>query len=97
MIQIISISEARNSLASLIQKVKETKQPVVIVQDSTPSVVLYPYEDMVKRDEVNEQLFRLRFQKVFREGEKTFGAYIKKNKKKVPKTEEQAYSIIKNA
>lgn len=32
-------------MAKIVSKVRETKQPVVIVQDSIPSVVLQPYED----------------------------------------------------
>lgn len=43
MVQIINISQARSTLSALVQQVAKTKRPVVIVQDSIPSVVLYPY------------------------------------------------------
>lgn len=97
MLQIINISDARSNLAQLIQKVRETKKPVVIVQDSTPSVVMYPYEDIVRREEEINLVFQAKFQKVFQAGEDAFRSYLKKNKKKVPQTEEEAYSIIKHA
>lgn len=57
MVQIISISQARANLAKIVNKVRETKQPVVIVQDSIPSVVLQPYkEKILDREYLNELL-----------------------------------------
>lgn len=97
MLQIINISEARNNLSKLIQKIKETKKPVVIVQDSIPSAVIYPYEEVLKNDEEKEQLFQLRFKEVFAQGEKAFKKYLKKKNIKNPSTEKEAYSIIKDA
>ena len=111
MIQIVNISDARNNFAKLIQKIKETKKPVVIVQDSIPSAVIYPYEEALKNDEEKAQLFQLKFKQVFAEGEKAFKKYLNKqsfsankqsfsaNKKaiKTPRTEQDAYSVIKNA
>ena len=52
---------------------------------------------MAQRDEEKDQLFRLRFQEVFREGEKAFKKYIKKSNLQNPHSEKKAYSIIKNA
>lgn len=97
MLQIINITDARNNLAKLIQRIKTTKEPVVIIQDSNPSVVLYPYDEIVKREKEKNQLFKLSFQKIFREGEKKFKQYLKKKSIKTPLSEEKAYSIIKNA
>ncbi len=96
MLQIINITDARNNLAKLIQKVNETKEPVVIVQDSTPSAVIYPYDEISKKEEEKDQLFQLRFQKIFKDGEIAFKNYLKKNKINNPSSEEEAYSIIKN-
>ncbi|MBI2613278.1 MAG: type II toxin-antitoxin system Phd/YefM family antitoxin [Candidatus Levybacteria bacterium] len=87
MLQIISITDARNSLAKLIEQIKATKEPVVIVQDSNPSVVVYPYD----------QLFQLKFKEIFREGEKKFKQYLRKKSLRTPRFEKDAYSIIKNA
>lgn len=58
MLQIINISQARNNLASMVKKVKETKEPLVIVQDSKPVVVMYPYEQASKngQDYLNKLL-----------------------------------------
>lgn len=97
MLQIINITDARNNLARLIEKIKNTKEPVVIVQDSDPAVVLYPYDEIVKREEEKNQLFQLKFQKIFREGESKFKQYLKKKSISTPRSEEDAYSIIKNA
>ncbi len=87
MVQIINITDARNNLAKLIEKIKATKEPVVIVQDSNPSVVVYPYD----------QLFQLKFKEIFREGEKKFKQYLRKKSLRTPRSEKDAYSIIKNA
>lgn len=97
MIQIVNITDARNNLAKLIEKIKDTKKPVIIVQDSTPSVVIYPYDEEVKREEEKDQLFEQRFQEVFKKGEVAFKEYLQKNKLQTPQSEEEAYDIIKNA
>lgn len=97
MLQIINITDARNNLAKLIERIKNTKEPVIIIQDSSPAVVLYPYDEIVKREREKNQLFQLKFQKIFREGEKKFKQYIKKKSIRAPRSEEDAYSIIKNA
>lgn len=97
MLQIVNISDARTNLSKLVQKIRETKKPVVIVQDSVPSVVIYPYEEVLKNEEEGEQLFRLKFKEVFAEGENRFNRYLKAKGIKKPQTEEEAYSIIKNA
>lgn len=49
MLQIINISEARNNLSKLVKKVKETQEPIVIVQDSDPAAVIYPYNNPEKK------------------------------------------------
>lgn len=97
MLQIVNITDARNNLAKLIEKIKETKKPVIIVQDSTPSVVIYPYDEVIKREEEKDQLFQQRFQEVYKKGETAFTQYIQKNKLQTPQNEEEAYDIIKNA
>lgn len=97
MLQIISITNARNNLGKLVQKIKTTKEPIIIVQDSTPSVVIYPYDEITKREEERDQFFQLKFQEIFREGEKSFKKYLQKKSIQAPHSEEKAYSIIKNA
>ncbi|MBF8249439.1 MAG: Antitoxin [Candidatus Levybacteria bacterium] len=97
MLQIVSITDARNNLAKLINKIQTTKQPVVIVQDSSPSVVIYPYNEIAKQEEERDQLFKLKFQEIFAEGKKSFKKYLQAKSKKAPRSEDKAYSIIKNA
>lgn len=97
MLQIVSITDARNNLGKLVQKVKTTRQPVVIVQDSSPSVVIYPYSEIKKQEEEMNQLFQLKFQEIFSEGKKSFKKYLQKKSIKAPRSEDDAYSIIKNA
>ena len=97
MLHIVSITDARNNLGKLVQKVKTTKQPIVIVQDSSPSVVIYPYSEIRKQEEEMNQLFKLKFQEIFSEGKKSFKNYLQKKSIKAPRSEEDAYSIIKNA
>lgn len=53
MLQVISISHARNNLSKLVKSVKETKEPVIIVQDSSPAVVISAYEE----DSVNNRIY----------------------------------------
>lgn len=97
MLQIVSITDARNNLAKLINKIQMTKQPIVIVQDSSPSAVIYPYNEIRKQEDERDQLFKLKFQRIFREGEKKFKQYLQKKSIRAPRSEEDVYSIIKNA
>lgn len=97
MLQIVSITDARNNLAKLIDKVQVSKQPVVIVQDSSPSAVIYPYDEIVKQEEERDRLFRLKFQEIFNAGKKSFKKYLQKKSMQIPRSEGKAYSIIKNA
>lgn len=97
MLQIVSITDARNNLAKLIDKIQATKQPVVIVQDSSPSVVIYPYAEIAKQEEEKDELFKLKFEEIFNEGKKAFKKYLQKKSIKTPLSEDKVYSIIKNA
>ncbi len=90
MLNIISITDARKNFAKIIKKVNTTKEPYIIIQDSTPSAIIYPYDE-------KNRLFKLRFEQIFSEGEKIFKDYLKKENIQDPATEEEAYSIIKNA
>ena len=97
MLQIVNITDARNNLAKLINKIQVTKQPVVIVQDSSPSVVIYPYNEIAKQEEDRDRLFKVKFQEIFSEGKKSFKKYLQKKSLRTPRSEDKAYSIIKNA
>ncbi len=56
MLQVINISEARNNLAALVKSVKETKESVIIVQDSKPVVVISPYKEDKKEEYLKKLL-----------------------------------------
>ena len=61
MLQIINISKVRNNLATIVKSVKETKEPVIIVQDSKPVVVLSPYkEDKNSKEEYLKKLLSIK-------------------------------------
>ncbi len=96
MIQIVSISEARNNLAKLVQKIKKTKEPIIIVQDSSPSVILYPYDEAFKNEKKQQQLFQIRFENLLSEGKKIGRKYLDENKISQPLSEEETYNLIKN-
>lgn len=95
--QIVNITQARNNLAKLVEKVKTTKQPIVIVQDSFPSVVLYPYDEAIKNEQRKEELFKKELDELLVEGKKMFKKYLKKRGITKKLTEEEAYEMIKNA
>lgn len=95
MLQIISISEARTNLAKLVQKINDTQKPVVIVQDSTPAVVVYPYTQIIKNDE-EEALFQAQFQDLLLQGKKLFNNFKKQKGAKNNLTEAEAYTLIKH-
>ncbi|MGB4966059.1 MAG: hypothetical protein WBO77_03050 [Microgenomates group bacterium] len=42
--QIINITHARENLASLVRQVKNSKQSVIVLQDSFPAVIISPYK-----------------------------------------------------
>lgn len=96
MMQIVSISEARNNLAKLIQQIKKTKEPIVIVQDSSPSVVLYPYDEALENERKKQQLFQMQFENLLAEGGKLGKEYLNKNNIDQPLSEKAAYDLIKN-
>ncbi|HRN69550.1 MAG TPA: type II toxin-antitoxin system Phd/YefM family antitoxin [Candidatus Woesebacteria bacterium] len=96
MLQIINITEARNNLAKLIKKVKETKEPVIIVQDSSPSVVIYPYDEAFAAEQKKQKQFQEQFELLLKEGNKLGKQYLSDNKLSEKLSEEDAYDLIKN-
>lgn len=95
MLQIINISQARNNFSRLVEEVSKSKKPIVIVKDSFPSVVIYPYEKLFKEEKIKEMEWNERFKKAIKEGKKFFQQWLKK-KGIIQKTltEEKVYEII---
>lgn len=96
MMQIVSISDARNNFAKLVQKVKTTREPVIIVQDSSPSVVLYSYEEVLENDNKNQKLFQERFENFLELGKKIGKQYLKEKNITKKLSEEELYNLIKD-
>ncbi|MBI4096977.1 MAG: type II toxin-antitoxin system Phd/YefM family antitoxin, partial [Candidatus Levybacteria bacterium] len=71
MIQIINISEARNTLSSLVKKINKTQMPIIIVQDSKPAVVVYPYKQ-IQTDRAKEKEFQQEFEALLASGKRLF-------------------------
>lgn len=94
--QIINITEARNNLAKLIQRITSTKEPIIIIQDSVPTAVIYPYDEVMKKEEEKKKLFQLQFEKLLEEGKKIGKKYLKENNITQLLSEEEAYNLIKN-
>ena len=59
MVQILNISRVRENLSSLVQQVAQTKQPLVIVRDSIPSVIMYPYSPNTSKKSYKETLLSI--------------------------------------
>jgi len=78
--QIISITELRNNLASLVKQVAQTKESVVIVQDSNPIARITPYEKTKKynSDEYLKKLLSIRGTVDLREENKAIRKEIEK-------------------
>ncbi len=96
MLQIINVTEARKNLATLIKTIKTTKKPVILIQDSVPSVVIYPYEEAFENEKKKQQLFQIRFEKLLAEGKKIGKKYLKEKNITQPLSEEEVYNLIKN-
>ncbi|MHB8362417.1 MAG: type II toxin-antitoxin system Phd/YefM family antitoxin [Patescibacteria group bacterium] len=96
MMQIVSISDARNNFAQLIQKVKKTREPIIVVQGSSPSVVLYPYEAFLDNEEKEQKLFQVQFKNLLSVGKEAGKRYLAEKNIKKKLSEEEIYDLIKN-
>lgn len=96
MLQIINVTEARKNFAQLIRTIKSTKKPVILIQDSVPSVVIYPYEEAFENEKKKQELFQIRFENLLAEGKKIGKKYLKEKNITQPLSEEEKYNLIKN-
>jgi|GEM_PF-2041009 len=98
MLQIINVSKVRNNLSSIIEMVMRTKTPVVVVKDSQPSVVMYPYEQVLKEAEEKEKLWNERYNFLIKEGKKTGKKWLKEKGINVKTlNEEKIYELIEES
>lgn len=60
MVQIVNISQARNQLSTLIKQVSTTKNPVIIIRDSIPSVIMIAYEQTADISDYKKDLLTIK-------------------------------------
>jgi len=93
MVQLVNITQARNNLSKLIDKVVSKKQQVILIRESVPQAVLIPYEQYQKE----EEKWQDEFEDAMKSARKQFKKYLKKKKIPYPKTEEEMYEFINKA
>lgn len=77
MTQIVNITQARNEISALVSTVSQQKKSVVIVRDSKPEAVLIPYDTFLRGQEEQEKEWDTRFERLLKEGKKTFKKWAK--------------------
>ncbi|MBI5122627.1 type II toxin-antitoxin system Phd/YefM family antitoxin [Candidatus Roizmanbacteria bacterium] len=90
MINLINITQARQNLSNLITEVVETKKAKIIIRESTPQVVLIPYEQYLEQ----EQNWDREFEKAKESVNKQFKQYLKQKNITYPDTEKKIYEVI---
>lgn len=90
MLNLINITQARNNLSKLIDKVKDEKQTIILIRESEPQAVIIPYEQYKK----NEERWEDKFKTAMISAKKQFKKYLKKKNIPYPKTEEEMYDLI---
>lgn len=90
MLNVISITRARQNLSQLIDEIVATQQPRILIRESRPEAVIVPYSQYAKEKENwNREFMRLKT-----EARKKFKSYLAKRNIPYPKTEEAMYAII---
>lgn len=93
--QIVSITDARNNLSELFNKVVSQGVEIIVVRDSEPEVVLSPYSKILEEGKLREKLFDFQFKRLLREGKKAGRAWAKKNGIDLKKiSEDELYDLI---
>jgi len=98
MLQLINISQARAKLSDVIARIQQTGEPTVIIQDSKPVVVIYPYEEEMRRQQKETQDWQDEYKKALEDSKKSFQKWLAKKGIDVQDIDEdQAYELIKQA
>ena len=87
---LINITQARNNLSQLIDEVFSRKKTYVLLRDSVPQAVVIPYDEY----KLQEEQWQKEIEKLMTKGKKLFGQWLKKEKIKTPKKEDEIYRII---
>lgn len=93
--QIVSITNARNNLSELVNKVSSQDLEVVIVRDSEPEVIISSYEKAVRNKQLEDELWKLKWERLLKETRKAGQRWAKKNNIDLKRaSEEELYDII---
>lgn len=94
--QIVSITDARNNLSELFNKVKNQGAQIIIVRDSEPGAMIVPYAKAIQDEEVKRKLQELQWEDFLKEMKKVGKRFLnKKGLKRSDLTEEQLYDLVK--
>ena len=91
MMNLISITQARNNLSQLVRNVASKKQRYILIRDSKPQAVLIPYEEVIKE----EENWQAEFDRLMKQGRVHAKRWLKKqglDKKDL--TEAEQYELI---
>ncbi|OGY17451.1 MAG: hypothetical protein A2784_02770 [Candidatus Chisholmbacteria bacterium RIFCSPHIGHO2_01_FULL_48_12] len=95
MLNLISITDARNNLSRFVKEVSQKGKKYVLVRDSVPEAVVMPYQDYVKQEEEEKELWQFRFDRLIKEARKAFRKWAAGQGIDVKKlTEEEVYELI---
>lgn len=96
--QIISITQARNSLSSIIDAVVQKGKRFILVRNSVPTAVIFPYEEALKDEVTKEETWKKQIKKAMRQSRYYFKKWlIKKGYDPKKLTEAEVLKIISEA
>ena len=73
--QIVGITEFRNQLSGLAEQIVQTKEPVVVIRESRPELVVSSYEAYQERE---EEFLKNKALALLNQGQSAFKDYLKK-------------------
>lgn len=90
MLDLISITKARNDFSELVSQASSGEKSFVILRDSLPQAVLIPWQFYQRQ----ETKWQEEVEDLLGKGKILFKSWLKTQKKPMPKNEKQAYSLI---
>ncbi len=73
--QIVGITEFRNQLSGLAERIVQTREPVVVIRESRPELVVSSYEAYQERE---EELLKNKALALLNQGQVAFKSYLRK-------------------
>ncbi|MEK7504603.1 MAG: type II toxin-antitoxin system Phd/YefM family antitoxin [Patescibacteria group bacterium] len=94
MTQIMSVTDVRKNLSQLVRQVANGGKQIVIVTDSAPKAVLFPYEDFQRLEEASVKAWQTDFDVLLKAGKEAGKAWAKKEGINLDKlSEEEKYDL----